>query len=129
MVRASGMVETYMLERRISPRIASPLALWILPPDDTSDPIPAEMTDISARGIYFWSKGPLEIAAPVRMVLSLQMGRPQTEPVVVVGEGKVLRLDAPREDGQHGVAASVERYYVLEPGAMVSQRLQSLITG
>jgi hypothetical protein len=118
-----------MLERRISRRIASPLTLWILTLDEASDPIPAEMTDISARGMYFWSKGPLEIAAPVRMMLSLQMGRPETEPVVVVGEGKVLRLDAARADGQHGVAASVERYYVLEAGAKVSQKLQSLIAG
>jgi hypothetical protein len=61
---------------------------------------------------------------PLQMMLSLQMGRPQTEPVVVVVSGKVIRLDAPRVDGQHGVAASVERYHVLEPGATPPQILQ-----
>jgi hypothetical protein len=117
-----------MLERRISRRIVSPLTFWIWPSAaSTADAIPAELEDISASGVYFWAEKPLEMAAPLRMILSLQMGRPQTEPVVVVVSGKVIRLDAPRDDGHHGVAATVERYHVLEPGATLPQNLQHLV--
>jgi hypothetical protein len=117
-----------MPERRISLRITSSLAFWIWPcTGDAPSAIPAELGDISASGIYFWAEEPLAMAAPLRMVLSLQMGRPQSAPVVVVVSGKVIRLDTARADGHHGVAASVERYHVLEPGATLHNNLQHLV--
>jgi hypothetical protein len=118
-----------MLERRISRRIASPLTFWIWPSTArTADAIPAELEDISASGVYFWAEKPLEMAAPLRMILSLQMGRAQSDPVVVVVSGTVIRVDAPRDDGHHGVAASIERYHVLEPGATLPHNLQQIVT-
>jgi hypothetical protein len=117
-----------MLERRITRRIASLLNFWICPSAaGQADAIPAELGDISAGGAYFWAKQALEVTAPLRMILSLQIGRPQTKPFVVVCQGTVIRLDSPRADGRHGVAAGVERFHVLDPVAALPGNLQRLI--
>jgi hypothetical protein len=117
-----------MLERRIARRIASPLTFWIWPAAaGTADAILAELGDISANGVYFWATRRLEMAAPLRMILLRQMGRPKAESVMVVVSGKVIRLDAPRADGNYGMAARVERYHVLEPGATLPHDLQHLV--
>jgi len=118
-----------LLEWRISRRIISPIGFTVWSAARVHPrAIFAGLQDISANGIHFWIALPFRVSDPMRMILSLEMGPPQTDRVVVAGYGKIIRLDACRVNGAYGAAALVGKYRILNPSAAMRPHLTNVLS-
>lgn len=74
---------------------------------------PAQIRDVSARGICFYLESAVEQGAAIGFTLTLPPEITLTESIRVQCRGRVVRVEDSREDGKVGVAAVIEEYEFL----------------
>jgi hypothetical protein len=117
-----------VMERRIARRVEVIIPFWLIPAVERGDDVlAADLENISVSGAFFTTRATLNIGARLRMVLNLGLGRPESERLLVVGVGRVIRTQPGRHNGEFGVAATVDRYYNLQPGSVALQPFEKLL--
>ena len=74
---------------------------------------PAQIRDVSARGICFYLESAIEQGANIGFTLTLPPEITLTESIRVQCKGRVVRVEDGRTDGKVGVAAVIEEYEFL----------------
>jgi hypothetical protein len=81
---------------------------------EASDHIePAQLRDVSARGICLYLDSPIEPGSPLGFTLTLPPEITLTESIRVQCKGKVLRVEGFGNNGKMAVAAVIEEYEFL----------------
>lgn len=83
----------------------------------TAPPVETVTRDISEGGVYLQLAQPLEIGAEIECHLTLPPEICQGQVVRLRCQGKVIRVERPDAMGRIGVAATIESYAFLKPGA------------
>jgi hypothetical protein len=74
---------------------------------------PAQIRDVSARGISFFLDSDVTQGSPIGFTLTLPPEITLTESIRVQCKGRVVRVENGREDGKLAVAAVIEEYEFL----------------
>ena len=74
---------------------------------------PAQLRDVSARGICFYLESAVARGSPIGFTLTLPPEITLTESIRVQCKGHVVRVDNARDDGKLAVAAVIEEYEFL----------------
>ena len=74
---------------------------------------PAQLRDVSARGISFYLASAVTQGSPIGFTLTLPPEITLTESIRVQCKGRVVRVDNARDDGKLAVAAVIEEYEFL----------------
>src|ERR1700689_5299282 len=74
---------------------------------------PAQLRDVSARGICLYLDAPIEQGSPIGFTLTLPPEITLTESIRVQCKGKVLRVEVAATNGKMAVAAVIEEYEFL----------------
>jgi hypothetical protein len=74
---------------------------------------PAQLRDVSARGICFYLESAISQGSPIGFTLTLPPEITLTESIRVQCKGRVVRVDDARDDGKLAVAAVIEEYEFL----------------
>ncbi len=96
-------------DRREARRFTMNLPLSILPWENTGDELPANMRDVSYRGLYFFAGQDFEAGREIAFVITLPKDVLKSSDVKIRCRGTVVRVD-PSENGKSGIAARIERY-------------------
>src|ERR1700682_6830844 len=96
-------------DRREARRFTMHLPLSILPWEQKGQELPVDMRDVSYRGLYFFAGERFEAGREIAFVITLPQDMTKSGDVKIRCHGKVVRVD-PRENGNVGVAAKIERY-------------------
>ena len=109
-------------ERRASRRfsMALPLTLRLGGPESKVEQ-QGRTRDISFRGLYFLSKAALETGNEIEFVLTLPREITLATDVHIRCFGQVTRVE--KQNGLCGIAARIERYEFLPPGARPASAL------
>jgi hypothetical protein len=71
----------------------------------------AKTKDVSARGVFFYMDSAPEQGSAIEFTLTLPPEITLTESIKVKCNGKVVRVDQPKNgDGQIGIAAAIDQY-------------------
>jgi hypothetical protein len=81
--------------------------------DEKDHSEPAQLRDVSARGICLYLDSPIEQGSPIGFTLTLPPEITLTESIRVQCKGRVLRVDSAAENGKMAVAAIIEEYEFL----------------
>jgi len=74
---------------------------------------PAQLRDVSARGISFYVESAVAQGSPIGFTLTLPPEITLTESIRVQCKGRVVRVEDGRDDGKLAVAAVIEEYEFL----------------
>lgn len=74
---------------------------------------PAQLRDVSARGICFYLESAVAQGSPIDFTLTLPPEITLTESIRVQCKGRVVRVEDGRADGKLTVAAVIEEYEFL----------------
>jgi PilZ domain len=74
---------------------------------------PAQIRDVSARGICFYLDSAIAQGSPIGFTLTLPPEITLTESIRVQCKGRVVRVDDAKPDGKVSVAAVIEEYEFL----------------
>jgi hypothetical protein len=74
---------------------------------------PAQLRDVSARGICFYLESSVAQGSPIGFTLTLPPEITLTESIRVQCKGRVVRVEDGRADGKLTVAAVIEEYEFL----------------
>jgi hypothetical protein len=74
---------------------------------------PAQLRDVSARGICFYLESAVSQGSPIGFTLTLPPEITLTESIRVQCKGRVVRVEDGRADGKLAVAAVIEEYEFL----------------
>ena len=74
---------------------------------------PAQIRDVSARGICFYLESNVSDGSPIGFTLTLPPEITLTESIRVQCKGRVVRVENGRGDGKLAVAAVIEEYEFL----------------
>jgi hypothetical protein len=74
---------------------------------------PAQLRDVSARGICFYLESTVAQGSPIGFTLTLPPEITLTESIRVQCKGRVVRVEDGRADGKLTVAAVIEEYEFL----------------
>jgi hypothetical protein len=74
---------------------------------------PAQLRDVSARGICFYVESAVGEGSPIGFTLTLPPEITLTESIRVQCKGRVVRVENSRDDGKLAVAAVIEEYEFL----------------
>src|SRR5450432_4069342 len=74
---------------------------------------PAQLRDVSARGICFYLESAVAQGSPIGFTLTLPPEITLTESIRVQCKGRVVRVEAGGDDGKLAVAAVIEEYEFL----------------
>jgi hypothetical protein len=74
---------------------------------------PAQLRDVSARGISFYLASAVTQGSPIGFTLTLPPEITLTESIRVQCKGRVVRVDNAQDDGKLAVAAVIEEYEFL----------------
>ena len=74
---------------------------------------PAQIRDVSARGISFFLDSTVTQGSPIGFTLTLPPEITLTESIRVQCKGRVVRVDNGSDDGKMAVAAVIEEYEFL----------------
>jgi hypothetical protein len=74
---------------------------------------PAQLRDVSARGISLYLDSPIEQGSPLGFTLTLPPEITLTESIRVHCKGRVVRVDGQTPEGKMAVAAVIEEYEFL----------------
>ena len=89
--------------------------------------MPAQIRDVSARGICFYLDSAVAQGSPIGFTLTLPPEITLTESIRVQCKGRVVRVENGRPDGKLAVAAVIEEYEFLpEAESRDSTRRQKL---
>jgi hypothetical protein len=81
--------------------------------DHENDTHPAQLRDVSARGICFFLESVVAQGSPIGFTLTLPPEITLTESIRVQCKGRVVRVENGRPDGKLAVAAVIEEYEFL----------------
>jgi hypothetical protein len=100
-------------EKRAARRFALRIPVSIGRGEDASYNEPAQIRDVSARGICIFLDSPIEQGAPIGFTLTLPPEITLTESIRVQCKGRVVRVDNGAAAGKIAVAAVIEEYEFL----------------
>ena len=100
-------------EKRSARRFALRIPVSVTRGEQTEHSEPAQLRDVSARGISFYLDGPIEQGSPIAFTLTLPPDITLTESIRVQCKGRVLRVDGTTNNGKMAVAAVIEEYEFL----------------
>lgn len=102
-------------DRREARRFTMTLPLRVRIPGDNSEEFAARTRDVSFRGLYFLADADLKLGSEIEFVLVLPGQVTLSSDVRIRCYGQVVRVE--EQNGQHGVAARIERYEFLPAAA------------
>jgi hypothetical protein len=100
-------------EKRSARRFALRIPVSVARDEKTNDSEPAQLRDVSARGICLYLDSPIEQGSPIGFTLTLPPEITLTESIRVQCKGRVLRVDSVPNNGKMAVAAVIEEYEFL----------------
>ncbi len=101
------MVETQ--EKRSARRFALRIPVSVARGERLDQSEPAQLRDVSARGICLYLDSPIEQGSPIAFTLTLPPEITLTESIRVQCVGRVVRIDG-ANNGKMAVAAVIEEY-------------------
>jgi hypothetical protein len=107
-----GMAEVQQ-EKRSARRFALRIPVSVSRDEQTDHSEPAQLRDVSARGICLYLDSPMEQGSPIGFTLTLPPEITLTESIRVQCKGRVLRVDSVANNGKMAVAAVIEEYEFL----------------
>ncbi|HZW80865.1 MAG TPA: PilZ domain-containing protein [Candidatus Deferrimicrobiaceae bacterium] len=102
------MAETQQ-EKRSARRFALRIPVSVVRKGKLDQSEPAQLRDVSARGICLYLDSPVEQGSPIGFTLTLPPEITLTESIRVQCVGRVVRIDA-TNNGKMAVAAVIEEY-------------------
>jgi len=100
-------------EKRSARRFALRIPVSVSRDEQTDHSEPAQLRDVSARGICLYLDSPMEQGSPIGFTLTLPPEITLTESIRVQCKGRVLRVDSVANNGKMAVAAVIEEYEFL----------------
>jgi len=103
-------------EKRAARRFALRIPVSVARGDNSNHSEPAQIRDVSARGVSLYLDSPIERGSPIGFTLTLPPEITLTESIRVQCKGRVVRVDGAAKDGKMAVAAVIEEYEFLAEG-------------
>ena len=103
-------------EKRAARRFALRVPVAIARDETTNHNEPAEIRDVSARGVCLYLDSPMAAGSPLGFTLTLPPEITLTESIRVQCKGRVVRVENASKDGKVTVAAAIEEYEFLPEG-------------
>jgi hypothetical protein len=103
------MAETQQ-EKRSARRFALRIPVSVARGEKMEQSEPAQLRDVSARGICLYLDSPIEQGSPIGFTLTLPPEITLTESIRVQCKGRVVRIESPADNGKLAVAAVIEEY-------------------
>jgi hypothetical protein len=103
------MAETQQ-EKRSARRFALRIPVSVARGETMEQSEPAQLRDVSARGICLYLDSPIEQGSPIGFTLTLPPEITLTESIRVQCKGRVVRIDGAANNGKLTVAAVIEEY-------------------
>jgi hypothetical protein len=103
------MAETQQ-EKRSARRFALRIPVSVARGEKMEQSEPAQLRDVSARGICLYLDSPIEEGSPIGFTLTLPPEITLTESIRVQCKGRVVRIDDAANNGKLAVAAVIEEY-------------------
>ncbi|HVR26230.1 MAG TPA: PilZ domain-containing protein [Candidatus Polarisedimenticolia bacterium] len=103
------MAETQQ-EKRSARRFALRIPVSVARGEKMEQSEPAQLRDVSARGICLYLDSPIEQGSPIGFTLTLPPEITLTESIRVQCKGRVVRIDGAANNGKLTVAAVIEEY-------------------
>ena len=103
------MAETQQ-EKRSARRFALRIPVSVARGETMEQSEPAQLRDVSARGICLYLDSPIEEGSPIGFTLTLPPEITLTESIRVQCKGRVVRIDGAANNGKLTVAAVIEEY-------------------
>ncbi len=100
-------------EKRAARRFALQIPVSVARGEDANLTEPAQIRDVSARGISFYLDSPIESGSPIGFTLTLPPEITLTESIRVQCKGRVVRVENGQDEGKMAVAAVIEEYEFL----------------
>jgi len=100
-------------EKRAARRFALRIPVSVARGETSNHNEPAQLRDVSARGISLYLDSPIEQGSPLGFTLTLPPEITLTESIRVQCKGRVARVDDSANDGKMAVAAVIEEYEFL----------------
>src|SRR5579863_2886221 len=100
-------------EKRSARRFALRIPVSVARGEQTEPSEPAQLRDVSARGISFYLDAPIEEGSPIGFTLTLPPEITLTESIRVQCKGRVVRIEGVANNGKMAVAAVIEEYEFL----------------
>jgi PilZ domain len=97
-------------EKRAARRFALRLPVTVSRGENPGQNEPAQIRDVSARGISLFLDSPIEKGSPLGFTLTLPPEITLTESIRVQCKGHVVRVENNSSDGKLAVAAVIEEY-------------------
>jgi hypothetical protein len=97
-------------EKRSARRFALRIPVSVSRDEKLEQSEPAQLRDVSARGICLYLDSPVEQGSPIGFTLTLPPEITLTESIRVQCKGRVVRLDRVGNNGKMAVAAVIEEY-------------------
>ena len=106
------MAETQQ-EKRSARRFALRIPVSVARGEKMEQSEPAQLRDVSARGVCLYLESPIEQGSPIGFTLTLPPEITLTESIRVQCKGRVVRIDTAANNGKLAVAAVIEEYEFL----------------
>ncbi len=103
-------------EKRAARRFALRIPVSIARGENSNNHEPAQLRDVSARGISLYLDSPIEQGSPLNFTLTLPPEITLTESIRVQCKGHVVRVEGFGTEGKLAVAAVIEEYEFLPEG-------------
>jgi len=100
-------------EKRTARRFALRIPESVARGENNNGCEPAQLRDVSARGISLYLDSPIEQGSPLAFTLTLPPEITLTESIRVHCKGRVVRVDGQTPEGKMAVAAVIEEYEFL----------------
>jgi hypothetical protein len=100
-------------EKRAARRFALRIPVSVARSENNNGGEPAQLRDVSARGISLYLDAPIEQGSPLAFTLTLPPEITLTESIRVHCKGRVVRVDGQTPEGKMAVAAVIEEYEFL----------------
>jgi len=100
-------------EKRAARRFALRIPVSVVRGDNSNHNEPAQLRDVSARGISLYLDSPIEQGSPLAFTLTLPPEITLTESIRVQCKGRVVRVEDSGSEGKIAVAAVIEEYEFL----------------
>jgi hypothetical protein len=100
-------------EKRAARRFALQIPVSVAREDDPKFSEPAQIRDVSARGVCLYLDAPIAQGSPIGFTLTLPPEITLTESIRVQCKGRVVRIENSGVQGKMAVAAVIEEYEFL----------------
>src|ERR1700730_17117275 len=100
-------------EKRAARRFALRIPVSVVRGENSNHGEPAQIRDVSARGISLYLDSPIEQGSPIGFTLTLPPEITLTESIRVQCKGRIVRIEDGAANGKMAVAAVIEEYEFL----------------